>query len=567
MKFSEMKYERLNKEQLKKDMLSYIEAFSSSKTFEEANKCFIEFDKISRHVDTMATLASIRNSINTKDEFYEKEMKFWNETFPELEEYSAKWSEALLSTAFRAELTKEYGDIIFKNAEIDKKAFSPEIISLMQEENDLTLKYDKLIASAEIEFEGKTYNISQMQSFQTDADDARRLEAWKSTGRWYSTKAEELDDIYDRLVKNRDEQGRKLGYKDYLQLGYYRMKRNCYDKNDVEKFRKAVREYLVPVAEKIRKDQAKRLEVDYPMSFSDSALMFRSGNPRPVGGVAEVVAAGKKFYDELSPETSEFFNKMISDELMDLESKDGKRAGGYMTNLFDYDVPFIFANFNGSQHDVEVITHEAGHAFAGYINRNRVPLSENLPTMEACEVHSMSMEFFAESHAGDFFGKDAEKYLYSHLAEAIVFIPYGTLVDHYQHIVYENPSLTPSQRHEEWIRLQKLYMPWIRLDGEIPFFSEGKRWQAQLHIYNSPLYYIDYCLAQTVALSFWAMIKDDVKNAWRKYMAYSRLGGAFTFTELLGKAGLDTPFGDKMLKEVCEKALLYLDKFDFNKIK
>ena len=295
------------------------------------------------------------------------------------------------------------------------------------------------------------------------------------------------------------------------------------------------------------------------MSFADNALQFRTGNPKPAGSFDETIAAGRKFYDELSPETSEFFHTMLDMKLMDVLSTEGKASGGYCTSLADYEVPFIFANFNGTQGDVEVITHEAGHAFAAYTNRSRVPVSTVWPSLEACEVHSMSMEFFAEPWAKDFFGADADKFLYSHLAGALTFIPYGTMVDHFQHVVYEKPDLTPAGRHAVWKELLGIYMPWMKLDGEIPFYSEGEGWQRQHHIYSSPFYYIDYCLAQTVSLQFWARIQENREEAWKTYMKYTVQGGSEVFTKLLENAGLDSPFEETCLKNVCEKASKWLE--------
>ncbi|MBQ5542024.1 MAG: M3 family oligoendopeptidase, partial [Erysipelotrichales bacterium] len=429
-------------------------------------------------------------------------------------------------------------------------------------ENDLMTKYGKLIASAQIEFEGKTYTISQLSPFKNDPDDDRRLAAWKAEGKWYKDHQAELDAIYDELVHLRDTMGKKLGYEGYTELGYYRMSRNCYDKNDVEKFRSAVQKYLVPVAAKVYKRQAERLGKEYPMSYADNQLEFRSGNPKPAGTPDDIVAHAKKFYDELSLETSEFFTTMLDGELMSLLSTEGKSGGGYCTGLYEYGVPFIFANFNGTQHDVEVVTHEAGHAFAAYMNRDRIPMETMWPSMEGCEVHSMSMEFFAEGWADDFFGKDAAKFRYSHLAGALTFIPYGTMVDHFQHIVYEHPEYSPKERHAVWKKLLGIYQPWMRLDGDIPFYSEGEGWQRQMHIYHAPFYYIDYCLAQTVALEFWAMIQEDPKNAWDHYMRYTKLGGSKVFTELLKEAELESPFDENTLRKVAGKAEQFLDSFD-----
>lgn len=389
----------------------------------------------------------------------------------------------------------------------------------------------------------------------------------KAEAGWYKDNQKALDDIYDRLVHLRDEMGKKLGYEGYTTLGYYRMGRNCYTKEDVEKFRDAVVKYLVPVADKIYRKQAERLGKEYPMSFADNALQFRSGNPRPFGTPEQILAHGRKFYDELSPETSEFFRVMLDNELLDVLSTDGKAGGGYCTGIADYEVPFIFANFNGTQDDVETVTHEAGHAFANYMNRKRIPAEYIWPSMEACEVHSMSMEFFAWPWAEGFFGDDTRKFYYSHLSGALTFIPYGTMVDHFQHVVFEKPYMTPAERHAVWKELLGIYMPWMRLDGDIPFYSEGEGWQRQHHIYSSPFYYIDYCLAQTVSLQFWAMIQKDQKDAWEHYMAYTRQGGSRTFTELLKNAGLETPFSENCLKSVCEVADKWLDVFDLTGIK
>ena len=566
MKFSEMLYKRPDAEAVKAGMTELTERLKKAQSYAEAREVFLEKEEKEKLVDTMSTLAYVRHSIDTRDEFYDGEIEFWDAIGPELEEYQQAWIDAMLASPFRKEFENEYGDLMFVNAEIQRKTFSPAIISDMQKENELVTEYDKLIASAQIPFEGGVYTLSQLEPFQDDPDDARRLAAWKAKGQWYKDNQAQLDRIYDELVKLRDAMGRKLGYDGFTQLGYYRMERNCYTKEDVEKFRAAVQKYLVPVADSILREQARRIAKPYPLSFADEALTFRSGNPRPVGTPDDILAQGKAFYDALSPETSEFFRTMLSEELMDVLSTEGKEGGGYQTELPLYERPFIFSNFNGTQGDVEVITHEAGHAFAYWMNRKRIPTEYTNPSSEACEVHSMSMEFFGWKNAEGFFGPDARKFKYSHLAAAITFIPYGTMVDHFQHIVYEHPELTPEQRHAEWKRLLGIYQPWLKLDGEIPFYSEGEGWQRQMHIYQVPFYYIDYCLAQTVALEFWAMIQKDPEDAWKHYMAYTVQGGSRTFVELLKHAGLKTPFDEECLKEVCESATKWLNAFDLTGI-
>ena len=566
MKFSEMPYERPDLDAVKERLSAFTARLKAAVSYDEAKAVFLEQETLMKHINTQGTLASIRHSIDTRDQFYDGEEQFWNHAGPELQEYGQAWTMAMLESPFRADFEAEYGTLWSLNAEIELKTFSPEIIPEMQRENDLTQEYQKLLASARIPFEDKTYTMAQMGPFRSDPDDERRLAAWKASGQWYKEHEPEMSRIYEELTNLRDGMGRKLGYEGYTTLGYYRMGRNCYTKEDVEKFRAAVVKYLVPVADRIRRAQAERLGVQYPLSYADEALMFRSGNPKPQGTADDILAQGKKFYDALSPETSEFFNTMLEGELMDVLATEGKSGGGYCTFIPDHRVPFIFANFNGTQGDVEVVTHEAGHAFEAYLNRDRVPSSCIWPGMEACEVHSMSMEFMAWPWADGFFGTDTKKFLYSHLAGALTFIPYGTLVDHFQHEIYARPDLTPDQRHGVWKELMEVYTPWMRLDGEIPFYSDGQRWQSQSHIFESPFYYIDYCLAQTVALEFWALLQKDKNLAWEKYMAYTRQGGSRTFTELLANAGLDSPFEESCLRGVCQTASDWLDGYDLTGI-
>ena len=563
MTFSQIPYVRADLEGWKQQMQAITAKFQAAATFEEADAAYLEAATFDAEFSTMITLARIRNNIDTRDEFYDAEVTFYNREMPKLQPLSKAWTEATLASPFRPQLEEKYGKIAFVNAEISAKTFSPELIEDIQKENALKTRYSKLIASAQIPFRGGVYTLSQLSPWKGNPDDAIRLEAWKAEGQWYTDHGAELDEIYDELVKLRDSMGKKLGYKGYTPLGYLRMRRNCYTEADVEQFRLAVQQYLVPVAKKLFMKQAQRQGRDFPLNFADEALAFRSGNPKPLGGPADILAAGTRFYSELSQETREFWSRMMDREMMDVESKPGKAAGGYCTGLYAAKMPFIFANFNGTAHDAKVITHEAGHAFALYLNQDRV--MSMMPSMEACEVHSMAMEFFADSWAELFFGADAAKSCYSHLTEGLNLIAYGTMVDHFQHVVYEYPEFGPMERHMVWQELLGVYMPWIRPD-DIPFYGEGHGWQRQSHIYKMPFYYIDYCLAQTAALQFWTMSREDMDKAWQTYMSYTRLGGSMVFTDLLAQAGLRSPFDPECLKDIAGKVWEYLDGVDMESI-
>ena len=552
MKFSDMPYKRPQIEVIREEIAKITRDLEAAKTYEEARDALIAMDNEDKKVSTQSHLAFIRHSIDTRIGFYDDEVKFWNGATPQLQEYIQAFDRALLASPFRARFEEEFGQVVFKNIEIEIRSFAPALIPLMQEENDLVQEYQKIIASAQIPFEGGVYTLSQLTPFKKDRDDKRRLAAWKAEGYWYKEHQKDLDRIYDRMVQLRDRMGRELGHDGFTELGYDRMNRTCYRKAEVERFREAVRKYVVPVADRIYRKQAERTGTQYPLSFSDMALEFRSGNPRPVGSEEEIIESGQVFYDALSEETGAFFKMMRENELMDVSSREGKEGGGYCESIPDHGVPFIFANFNGTQGDVEVVTHEAGHAFAAYMNRDRVPSSTVWPSLEACEVHSMSMEFFAWPWAELFFGPDTSKYLYSHLASALTFIPYGTMVDAFQHIIYENPELTPSERNAVWLDLEKQYRPHISFEG-MPYLEEGTRWQYQMHIYETPFYYIDYCLAQTAAFCFLLASREDYDDAFARYMRLSRQGGEKVWTDLLSEAGFPSPFTPGALKTLAEQ--------------
>ena len=549
MKFSQMPYERPDLEKGKALLAEQTEKLKNASSFAEADAAFLAVQQFMMHQSTMDTIAQIRHDVDTLDAFYEAEVQEQAKTGPLLQESKHEFDVALLSTPFRAQFEEKYGSVPFVNLEIEAKSFDPAIVPELQEESRLCNEYTKLIASAQIPFEGGVYTISQLTPFKQSADDAQRRAAWEAEGRWYMDNGAQLDEIYDKLVSVRTEMARKMGYDNYIPLGYLRMQRNCYDQQDVEKFRAAVRKYLVPVAEQVCRKQAARLGVSYPMTFDQEALFYRSGNAAPKGTPAEILAQGRRFYHELSPETAEFIDAMLDDELMDVESKKGKAGGGYCTSLFDYKRPFIFANFNGTQHDVEVITHEAGHAFAGYMARDILPIECQWPTLESCEIHSMSMEFLTAEHHEKFFGTDTPRYELAHAEDAMYFLPYGTMVDEFQHIMYAEPDLTPGERNAVWAKLESEYRPWLDFAG-LPFYGRGAGWQRQLHIYEVPFYYIDYCLAQTVALQFFTAFLHDKKDAWRRYLALVGEAGGKTYPGLVAAAGLDSPFAPGTLAKL-----------------
>ena len=552
-----MPYERPDGSKVKSSLEAIVEKFKNSKSAEEQISCVKEFEKEISHFSTMESLAYIRNTVDTRDKFYEEEMEFFNSFGPVLSETINSFNKELVYSPFRNELEERMGKVAFKNAEMELKSFSPEIIPLMQEENRLSSEYQKLYASAQIPFEGKTLTIAQLGVYKKDTDRTMRRKAIEAEGSFFDEHRAEFDEIYDKLVKVRTEQAKKLGFENFVTLGYMRQGRNCYGIQDVANFRRQVLEDIVPIVVDLKKGQAERLSLD-SLKLYDDDFHFIDGDPAPKGTPEEILASGIRMYKEMSPETREFITLMEDMELFDLLAKEGKAPGGYCTSIPDYKCPFIFSNFNGTDGDVEVLTHEAGHAFADYIaSRNIEFTSSHSPSMDGCETHSMSMEFLTSPWHHLFFKEDTDKYELSHAEKALSFIPYGTMVDYFQQLVYENYNWTPEERNKAWDELEKKFRPWIDRSG-IPFYGRGAGWQRQLHIYLYPFYYLDYCMAQTNALNVFALFLEDRDNAWKTYMKFVKMGGTKFFTELCRETGLKSPTDDGCLKETIEKITPWL---------
>ena len=557
MKFSEFSYSRPNLDELLKTIEAYTKRLIEASNADNQLVVLKEFEKTMGSFSTMATIASIRHTVDTRDKFYEDEKNFYDSNYPLIEEKVQDFNDTLLKSKFRTELEEKLGTVLFKNMELQSKGFSPEIIPLMQKENELTTEYQKLYASAKIPFMGKELTIPQLASYKEDKDREVRHAAYEAEGRFFDENRADFDRIYDELVKNRTEQAHKLGFKNFVELGYIRQQRNCYGPEGVANFRKQVIEDLVPLVKEIKEEQAKNIGVD-SLKFYDDLFFYTDGNATPHGTPDELLAAAKNMYSEMSPETKEFIEMMFDMDLFDVLAKDGKAPGGYCTDIPDYHCPFIFSNFNGTSGDVDVLTHEAGHAFASFMAEKEIEYAcLRQPSMEACETHSMSMEFLTSPWHKDFFKDDTKKYAVSHAQDALIFIPYGTMVDNFQEIIYSKPELTPEERNQVWLDLEKQFRPYIDFDN-LPFYSRGAGWQRQLHIYQYPFYYIDYCMAQTVALQFFALFLNDKKEAWSKYLDFVKLGGTKTFVDLVRAVGLKAPLDSGCLKQICDTIARWL---------
>ena len=529
-------------------------------TDEEALAAVKKHNRVSDKVTNELVLVSVCYSIDVNNPKYKKAMDILNEQSPLLSSADNRYAKALVGSSHRKYLEEKLGTFLFTMYENQMKAFDDRIMEDMVEENKLTTAYDSKIASCQVSFRGGTYNLPQMGKFMEDADRETRKEASEAYYGYLSTIKDELEDIYDKLVKVRTRMAQKLGYKNYVELGYIRMNRFDYNQEDVSAYRKQINEIVTPMVEKIMRKQFKRVGISSPKVY-DMGVVFKDGNPIPLGSTQDKIDSAKKMYKELSPETDFFFNYMADHHVLDLDAKPGKQSGGYMTYFPVYKIPFIFSNFNGTSGDVDVLTHEFGHSFQAYMARNITIPEYRSPTMESCEIDSMSMEFLTEPWMNLFFD-NPDKYRYRHLADSITFLPYGVTVDEFQHFVYEHPEATPAERDAYWHSLEEKYTPYkVRCYKGCDYMMGGHRWLTQAHIFDNPFYYIDYTLAQVVAFEYFNLDRKNHALAWKRYLKICKLGGKYPFRTLVQKAGMKDPFAEGVVKKTVKPLLKVLESY------
>lgn len=559
-KFDEYTYVRPDLKKVKDQFNEVLTKFKQARTVEEQKKEMDKINGIRNDLGTMFNLGYIRHTIDTTDTFYEQENDYLDEISPEVDGLVSQYYEALVHSPFRNELEDQCGTQLFALAEAELKTFSPTIIPLLQQENKLSSEYTKLVASAKIMFEGEERTLSQLQPFTESKDRSMRKSASEAKFNFFKENSNKFDEIFDQLVKIRTEIATSLGFKDFVELAYYRMARTDYNASMVKKFRDQVKDHIVPLTKKLYERQQERINVKL-LKYYDEEFQFTSGNAIPKGSPDWIIENGAKMYHELSRETGIFFDFMKEKELLDLVANKGKAGGGYCTYIENYESPFIFSNFNGTSGDIDVLTHEAGHAFQVYSSRHFDIPEYVWPTYEACEIHSMSMEFFTWPWMDLFFQEDTDKYKFSHLSSALLFLPYGVAVDEFQHIIYENPQMTPEERNGVWKELEDKYLPQRNYDGN-DYLEAGGFWQRQAHIYNSPFYYIDYTLAQICAFQFWEKSQKDQGQAWKDYNHLCKQGGSYSFTKLVEEANLISPFEDGCVESVVTCIQEWLDSVD-----
>ncbi len=557
-KISEYEYKRVDIN----DAINYIDAAAEKvKCASSAQEIVDIRDTVNDYFNKFTTavnLAMIRHTLDVRDGFYAAEQDYYDENLPRLSARNTEFTRAIVSSRFINEIEKLINPIIVRNMRASLKVMDERIIGDCVEENKLVTEYDKLLAEITYPWRGKNVTLSEMHGFCKDKDRAVRKRAFTVIGETLLAVQDKLDDIFDRMVKVRDRMAKKMGFDSFVEMGDLRIGHIGYGREQIKVFRESVLTDVVPALSALKGELAARLGMD-KIHLYDNDNYIAGGNIDPVGNADTLFAAAQNMYDDMSPLLGSFFKQMKDAEAFDYISREGKMGGGYAEMLFAYGQPFIFANFNGTMDDVGVLTHEFGHAFAfKRAYDNKIDADLFFGGMETAETHSMSMEALCNRYNDRFYGEHAAEATYQQIFDAINFLPYGVIVDYYQQLVYEKPDMTPEDRRKLWLKLESEFRPYVDM-SDIPFINVGGRWQYQKHIYESPFYYIDYCLSTCLALQFGEEATVDFDDALDRYLRLVDAGGTKDIATLAHDAKLKSPFDDGALKNVCAKIKAHLE--------
>jgi M3 family oligoendopeptidase len=548
MNLKDIAYERPDLDAAQAALQSLVGRVREAKSAEERLAILSECEALLSHITTGLALTQLRYYTNALEPNCAADMAYLGENAPRLDALANELTSALLDAPDRNKLAQVLGAFFFEQAAAHRRTTTDKNESLQIEEQVLVQEYTVLVAQASVHFEGKTHSLSGMTRFYANPARETRRSAMLAVSGWYEENAAELDGIFDKLVKNRAQQAKNLGFDGYTDLRY--ATRYGYGRREIEAFRAHIQKTWVPLVSEIKERQRKRLGVE-TFRMYDSPARFPDGNPKLVVKRRAFVDAARAMFRKLSPEAGDYFQTLDESGMLDLFDRKGKVSyAGFCLWLPDYKMDFICGRFTGDQTDFEVLTHEFGHAYASLrAEKAGVRFVQLDAPQEIMETHSKSMELFTMPCADMFFGGDARRYQIKQLEYIPYLVTSICLGDDFQHAIYDNPEMTPAARNDAYARIYRSYNPYLD-ETDLPFVSWGSQWQDTLVIYSMPFYYIDYALAQIIALALYRESLSDFSAAWARYLKFMDAAGTMPLPTLAKACGLPDPFDENTLDDL-----------------
>lgn len=456
---------------------------------------------------------------------------------------------ALLKSKHKQAVAERFGERLILEYENSLKLLDPINTELGVRASVVSKIYEKMIASGTVTIMGKRKSISEARTMLLSPDEKIRRAAFLAHRGWFINNRTALADIYSELVELRTKMAKNVGYENFVPLGYEGMSRIDYNRKEVETFRQAVKDYIVPLTRELAAFQAKGLKTKTLQPW-DMVYFADSGLPSGIVPIDGQLDNAQVLFDNLLPQLGQHFAYMRTNQLIDLETRPNKRTGGYCNKVPDSGEVQILCNSVGDADDVHVLTHEMGHAFQGWETNHIEAVELQWPGADLCEVFSMGMEFLCMPHIEAFFSSDhAKRFTMNRFRDSLDVLVYVCIVDEFQHWVYENPEANSDERDAEWVHIWKSYRPSVDF-SKVGDEYIAARWYAQAHIFSIPFYYIDYAIAETGALQLALLNEKDSAKTLQLYIDMARKGGLKGIVEVCEEAGLRSPFDKTLIKDL-----------------
>jgi M3 family oligoendopeptidase len=514
---------------------------------------FSRWNAIKGYVESEGNRINYMQSRYMANAEYENAEKYYREeVMPASDLGNSEILEALLKSKHKGAIAEKYGKYLIQALETNVEPLAPVNSDLRVKAGDLINQYDKLVAGGEVNVNGKAVTLAVARSMQMSTDPATRKAAFFAYREWFAQHREQIADIFDQLVHLRDKMAKNLGHENFVRLGYLGMRRTDYGELEAGEFRAAVRKYAVPLQKQISQRQAEDLGTDGLKPW-DAGFYPSLSLPEGIAPVDQQLDKAQTVFNRLNPTLGGHFERMRKEGLIDLENRKAKRAGAFCTSFSDEGRVAILCNSTGDEDDVATLMHEMGHAFQGWESQPIESVDLQWPTMDACEVHSMGMEYLSLPQMSEFFGtENAEKFRRNRWRDSVEGICYICQVDEFQHWIYQNPNATPDERDAEWNRLTDIYKPGMDWSGAEEL--KKMRWYAQSHIFHAPFYYIDYAIAETGAMQLGLMDAQDHNKAMETYLRLCQIGGTKSVLDIFQTVGMRSPFDPMLMKDLMAHA-------------
>ena len=519
----------------------------------QRERALAAWDRLRRSYLSWANLARLRFQQDTTDTEAARLRALADRLDPLVQGHDTSLKRRLLADADRAGLEQAVGGHPIRLWDADLGTFAPAIADRLEEEQRLGSRYTAITASARIPFRDEILNLSGLGRHAESLDRDTRHDAAAAKWSFFGEHGDAIDGIFDALVGLRTGIAHGLGDDDFTALGYRRMRRVGYGPEEVARYRDEIVRHIVPLVARLM--ERRRIENGWDRMLAwDIPLVDPLGNPKPLDTMSDLLDASQTLFDRFDPTMGELHRVMRTGGYFDVEARPNKAPGGQSEPLPVQSIPWVFANFNGTAHDISVHVHEMGHAFQAHASFRKPCWDAEYPTAESAEIHSMALELLTAPDAELLVGAAAaDRFRRLQLITFLQMLPSMALCDHFQHEVYARPELTPVERHRVWRDLEQVYTPWQDW-GDLAHPAQGGSWHAILHVFLVPFYYIDYALASCCALQFWSRARHDRAAALADYLTLCRRGGEAPFDELVRSAGLVSPFEPGALARVAAEA-------------